>query len=173
MRRLIITLLVATPGLFVFMIVWFVNPATATVSNAGSADAVVLFAGTRDRLDTAVDLMASGTAPNLVLPNGMDIAPGLCNATHTFRVYCPSTDTVNTEGEARAIGDIASENGWSRLIAVTSIYHVRRATFLLEQCYDGAVEAVTPYRDLGFEGWSESLPHELAGFMVALVRPAC
>jgi hypothetical protein len=66
-----------------------------------------------------------------------------------------------------------AENGWSGLIAVNSIYHVRRATLLLEQCYDGAVEAVTPYRDLGFEGWSESLPHELAGLMVALVRPAC
>jgi hypothetical protein len=173
MRRLLVTLLITIPGLLVFMIVWFVNPATATVSDVGPADAVVLFAGTNDRLDTAVDLMVAERAPNLVLPNGMDFAPGLCSAPHTFQVYCPRTETINTEGEARAIGGIATQNGWSRLIAVTSIYHVRRATFLLGQCYDGTVTAVTPSRDIGYEGWSESLPHELAGFLEGIVKPAC
>lgn len=172
-KRILVALLIVAPGILTFLVVWFVNPATSDVSNAGTADAVVLFAGSRDRLGTAMDLMEAGAAPNLVIPNGREVAPDLCLGSFSFLVYCPDTEGVNTEGEARAIGHVASDNDWSRLIAVTSTYHVRRATFLLGRCHDGPVVAVTPDDHLDFEDWASVLPHELGGFLAAAIRPGC
>jgi len=177
--RLLVWLLalavVGTAGLLLTL-VWFVGPSTHDVSTVPPADAVVLFAGATKRLDTAVELMENGAAPSLVIPNGTDIedAEDLCEGGASFEVICPITDEVTTAGEARAIGRIAGERGWASLIAVTSVYHVHRATFLLGRCYDGPVDVVTPSRDLGVSDLIDKIPHEWAGFLGALVlQPAC
>ncbi len=157
-------------------LVWFVGPSTQDVATVPPADAVVLFAGTTDRLDTAVELMQRGAAPSLVIPNGtdMEVAEGLCEGGAPFEVICPATDEVTTTGEARAMGRLAVDRGWSSLIAVTSVYHVHRATFLLGRCFDGSVDVVTPSPDLDARDWVDKIPHEWAGFLAAVVlRPAC
>jgi uncharacterized SAM-binding protein YcdF (DUF218 family) len=170
---LVLVVLGGAAGLLLTL-VWFVGPSTQDVATAPPADAVVLFAGTMDRLDTAVELMERGAAPSLVIPNGTDIAEGLCEGGASFEVICPVTDEVNTTGEARAIGRLAGERGWSSLIAVTSIYHVHRATFLLGRCFDGPVDVVTPSQDLDLRDWVDKIPHEWAGFLAAIaLRPAC
>jgi uncharacterized SAM-binding protein YcdF (DUF218 family) len=164
-----------TAGLLLTL-VWFVGPSTHDVSTVPPADAVVLFAGATERLDTAVELMENGAAPSLVIPNGTDIedAEDLCEGGASFEVICPITDEVTTAGEARAIGRIARERGWASLIAVTSVYHVHRATFLLGRCYDGPIDVVTPSRNLGVSDLVDKIPHEWAGFLGALVlKPAC
>ena len=157
-------------------LVWFVGPSTQDVATVPPADAVVLFAGATERLDTAVELMENGAAPSLVIPNGTDFeyAEDLCEGDASFEVICPVTDEVTTTGEARAIGRLAGERGWSRLIAVTSVYHVHRASFLLGRCYDGPFDVVTPSHDLGVRDWIDKVPHEWAGFLGAVVlQPAC
>lgn len=175
-RRILIwapALVMATVVLLTF--VWFVNPPTQEIETVHSADAVVLFAGSSERLDTAVELMEHGAAPNLVVPNGrtLDHAEDLCEQA-SFEVYCPDTGPITTRGEAQAIGRLAKERGWSRLIAVTSVYHVHRATFLLRRCHDGAVEVVTPSRDLDLEDWMDKIGHEWAGFLAAIIfQPTC
>lgn len=175
-RRLLLwalALVVAPIVLLTF--IWFVNPPTQEIETVQSADAVVLFAGNPERLHTAVELMEHGAAPNLVIPNGRTLgqAEHLCERA-SFEVYCPDTDPITTQGEAQAIGRLAKERGWSRLIAVTSVYHVHRATFLLGRCHDGAVEAVTPSRDLDWEDWMDKVGHEWAGFLAAIIlQPAC
>lgn len=173
-KRFLIGLLILAPGLLAFLAVWFVNPQTEDISTLGPADAVVLFAGSPDRLETATRLMNSGVAPNLVIPNGSTVAPALCEQAFAFRVLCPDSEEVNTEGEASAIGRVASEAGWSRLIAVTSIYHVRRATTLLGQCFDGTVVAVAPEDHMGRDDLVEHLTHEFVGFLAgAILHPDC
>ncbi len=157
-------------------LVWFVGPSTHAMETVPPADAVVLFAGATDRLDTAVQLMENGAAPSLVIPNGTDIedAEDLCEGEASFEVVCPTTDEVTTAGEARAIGQIAGERGWSSLIAVTSVYHVHRATYLLGRCYDGPVDVVTPSQGLGLGDLVDKIPHEWVGFLGAVVlQPAC
>jgi len=166
---------VGTAGLLLTL-VWFVGPSTHDVTTVPPADAVVLFAGATERLDTAVELMESGSAPSLVIPNGRDIedAEDLCEGGATFEIICPVTDEVTTAGEARAIGRIAGERGWSSLIAVTSVYHVHRATFLLGRCYEGPIDVVTPSQGLGVGEWVDKIPHEWVGFLAAVVlQPAC
>jgi uncharacterized SAM-binding protein YcdF (DUF218 family) len=156
-------------------LVWFVFPATQDVATVENADAVVLFAGTLDRLDTALELMGRGAAPNLVIPNGTSIegAQHLCESA-PFRVFCPESRTVDTVGEAETIALLASEHDWSDLIAVTSVYHVHRATSLLGRCFDGGVQAVTPDRAIDREDLVEKVPHEWVGFLASFVLgPSC
>jgi uncharacterized SAM-binding protein YcdF (DUF218 family) len=177
-RLLVWALVLAVLGAagLLLTLVWFVGPSTHDVATVPPADAVVLFAGATERLDTAVELMERGAAPSLVIPNGTDIedAEDLCEGGASFEVICPVTDEVTTTGEAQAIGRLAGERGWSSLIAVTSVYHVHRATFLLGRCYDGAVDVVTPSQDLGVSDWVDKIPHEWAGFLAAVVlQPAC
>ena len=166
---------VGAAGLLLTLL-WFVFPWTQDATTVPRADAVVLFAGATQRLDTAVELMENGVAPSLVIPNGTDYeyAEDLCEGEATFDVVCPVTDEVTTTGEARAIGRLAGERGWSRLIAVTSVYHVHRASYLLGRCFDGPFDVVTPPQDLGVREWIDKIPHEWAGFLGAVVvQPAC
>jgi len=155
--------------------VWFISPVTREVDAVEPADAVVVFAGNPERLETAVELMERGAAQNLVIPNGRDLdqAEFLCEQA-PFDVSCPDTDEITTQGEAQAIGRLAEERGWSRLIAVTSVYHVRRATYLLGRCHDGELDAVTPSVELDVEDWVDKVAHEWAGLNAAVVlQPDC
>jgi uncharacterized SAM-binding protein YcdF (DUF218 family) len=145
------------------------------VETIGTADAVVVFVGSEERIDTAVELMERGVAPSLVIPNGRsaDMDDDLCDEA-PFQVYCPETETVDTTGEARTIGRLAEEQGWSRLVAVTSDYHVHRATYQLRQCHDGEVQAVASNRSLDRDDWVETLTHEWAGTVAAMtIQRAC
>ena len=100
----------------VLTFVWFVNPDTSEIEAVEPADAVVVFVGNPERLETAVELMERGGAPNLVIPNGNTLDDGteLCREEASFQVFCPDTGEITTWGEARAIGRLADENGWSR-----------------------------------------------------------
>lgn len=154
---------------------WFVNPPAVGVDAVQEADAVVVFVGSEDRIDTAVDLMERGAAGSLVIPNGRsaDMEEDLCDEA-SFPVFCPDTGTIDTRGEAQTIGRLADERGWSRLIAVTSVYHVYRATLQLRSCHEGPVDAVLASRDLDTDEWVEKIVHEWAGTLAALtVDQAC
>jgi uncharacterized SAM-binding protein YcdF (DUF218 family) len=151
----------------VLTFVWFVVPDTAEIATVDPADAVVVFAGSPERLETAIELMERGAAPNLVIPNGAtaDVGTNLCRQA-SFQVFCPDTGEISTWGEARAIARLAEENGWSRLIAVTSVYHVHRATSLLRKCHDGPVEVVSPPRDVDLD-WVGKVGYEWAGYLAS------
>jgi uncharacterized SAM-binding protein YcdF (DUF218 family) len=157
-------------------LVWFINPTTQEVEAVQPADAVVLFAGTSERFDTAVELMDRGAAPNLVLVNGNTLegeSEDLCESA-PYQVFCPDSRTVDTVGEAETIGQLAREQGWSNLIAVTSTYHVHRATSLLGRCFDGSIQVVTPDQGLDREELIGKVPHEWVGFLASFVfGPSC
>ena len=167
-----LAVVVATVILLTFT--WFVFPSTVEIDAVQPADAVVVFAGSPERLDTAVELMENGAAPNLVIPNGNtpDVDTDLCEGA-SFQVFCPDTGEISTWGEAQAIGRLAEERGWSRLIAVTSVYHVHRATSLLRRCHDGPVDTVSPTRDVDRD-WVGKIGHEWAGFLASIIlHPTC
>ena len=156
---------------------WFIDPATESVETVETADAVVVFAGSGERTETALELMERGVAPNLVIPNGRsdDIEDrDLCDRAASFQVYCPDSETIDTMGEAQAIGRLAEERGWSSLIAVTSSYHVHRATYQLGLCYDGLVQVVASNRSIDRDDLVASMAHEWVGTIAAMtVQRAC
>lgn len=173
----IIFLLMAVLGAIGLLLtfVWFISPSTQDVESVQPADAVVLFAGDSSRLETAVELMDRGAAPNLVLVNGNSIDDGddLCESA-PYQVFCPDSRTIDTVGEAETIGQLAREQGWTNLIAVTSTYHVHRATSLLGRCFDGSIQTVTPDQGLDREDLIGKVPHEWVGWLGSFVfGPNC
>jgi uncharacterized SAM-binding protein YcdF (DUF218 family) len=114
---------------------WLVHPPSVS---SPTADAVISHAGGEgDRLDRALELMEQDAAPTLVLLLGStrsDRAAAMCGQRQPYEVLCVDPDPVNTEGEARTAARLAEERGWTRLIAVTSDYHLRRALLVDRRC---------------------------------------
>ncbi len=149
-------------------------PSAASIGDVASSDAIVVFVGGKgERLEVVQRLLDAGVAPNVVIPNGL--SPGsaeanrLCLDEARAEVFCPELPDGDTRSEARLIGRIATENGWRRLVLVTSDYHVERARLRLGRCFDGKVEAVAADSDLGGGERMGKLIHELFGHVEARV----
>ena len=98
------------------------------------ADAIVVLAGDRDRLDTGLRLLHDGVAPELLLSR--DPAPW-----HRADVVCVHKEVVcfharpySTQGEAETTTRLARTHRWHRIVIVTSRYHLRRARMLFHRC---------------------------------------
>jgi uncharacterized SAM-binding protein YcdF (DUF218 family) len=129
--------------------VFFVWPRTEPVPV--NADAVVVLSGGRDsRLDPALALMRRHVAPVLVISSPAQdtkwrSAQRMCNArphAYPFRVLCFEAHPFSTKGEAQAIARLAREHGWSKVVVVTSTFHVTRARMLVKRCYKGGLAMV-------------------------------
>jgi uncharacterized SAM-binding protein YcdF (DUF218 family) len=109
------------------------------------ADAVVVLAGTIQRLPVGVSLVKDGYAPLLVVslsrPTSHQQA-AICDRKQTYKVLCFRADPFETRGEARAIGRLAKERGWMRIDVVTSYFHITRARVLVQRCYHGELRMV-------------------------------
>lgn len=118
-------------------------------------DAMIVHDGGHgERLNAALALAANGAAPVMVVMNGAETEwPGgrsLCDQTDPYIVICPTAEPANTSGEASEMGDLVVEQGWRRLVIVTSDYHLRRALMLDEKCAgDAALLGVGAPADIG------------------------
>ncbi len=88
------------------------------------------------------------------LPGDLGVLP--------YEVHCPPPDPDTTRGEARMIGALAKEKGWTRVIVVTSSYQLSRAGLLLGQCFDGELLSVPAQPQLSAFAWARRVGHEWA-----------
>ena len=124
----------------------FVFPST-DASGRAEADAVVVFAGgDGERQDEGVRLTHEGVAPVLVVSDGGLPGSRNAHACHErpagLRLVCLTPRPATTRGEARAFAELAKREGWTSLTLVTSTYHLRRASLLLDRCYQGRLRRV-------------------------------
>jgi len=104
------------------------------------ADAVVVLGGSSERIPTALDLIADGGAPVLVISE--DDAGGerarICREREVegAEVICFRAEPYSTRGESRHIAGLVDERGWDRIIVVTSRFHLLRAGRLIRRCTD-------------------------------------
>jgi hypothetical protein len=142
-RRLLLVLAALVGAWLVACAFLFVWPHTD--APPAHADAVVVLAGGLDRrLDPALKLVRDGVAPVLAVssPNRgkWPKARALCAGrvkTPGFHVRCFTPTPYSTQGEARAVARMARAFGWSRVVVVTSTFHVTRARMLFHRCYPG------------------------------------
>ena len=155
-------------GLVIANLVCFVWPRTGDLQHADAV--VVLAGGDGERLDYGLELVRAGVAPILVASTG---PRQLCNSTQPFDVLCflPSPET--TRGEAEAIGQLARERGWTRIVLVTSTYHMLRAKLLVDRCYSGTIEAAPAEPDQGPLPWIAAIVHEWGGLAESVVHRSC
>ena len=146
----------------------FVFPASSTPAHADAV--VVLAGGDGERLDTGLELVRDGVAPNLVVSTGPD---ELCGTQHDFAVYCFLPDPDDTRGEAEAIGRIADREGWQHLVLVTSDYHATRARILVERCFPGTVDVSAAHSGKGPLPLLWAIGHEWGGLIETAVHRGC
>jgi uncharacterized SAM-binding protein YcdF (DUF218 family) len=152
-RRSILVLAVLVAGWLVACAVLFLWPRVG--APPAKADAVVVLSGARNtRLDPGVALVRRGVAPVLVIsgarqdPRWLE-ARRLCRQGRVAaaKVICFEPKPFSTRGEARAVGALARSHGWTKVVVVTSTFHVTRARMLFHRCYSGRLWMVgTPTR---------------------------
>jgi uncharacterized SAM-binding protein YcdF (DUF218 family) len=151
-RRGLLVVAVLVAAWLVLCAVLFVRPSTGRAP--GKADAVVVLAGgLNSRLDPAIALMQRRIAPVLAIssafhgPNWKK-AQQLCRGDlgpTRYEVLCFTAKPYSTQGEARAIAELAHDDGWKRVVVVTSAYHVTRARMLIRRCYHGQLSMVATH----------------------------
>lgn len=160
---------------------WFIAPTSSSPDDVAAVDAVFLFAGgDGERLPAALDAVESSGADVLVLSNGnhpsWPEANRLCDGDGPtgVAIICRTPDPDSTVGEARLLGELASERGWSRVAIVSSTYHLERVSRLAGRCFDGELVAVGARPDVSLLNWTGRIVHEWAGLAhVTFVRRGC
>jgi uncharacterized SAM-binding protein YcdF (DUF218 family) len=109
------------------------------------ADAIVVLAGSPQRLPVALDLVGAGIARTLVVSEDSAANDGeryaLCHGAtpKRYTLICRKASPFSTRGEAELIGRLASSHGWRSLVVVTSRYHMYRAKRLIDRCTTATV----------------------------------
>lgn len=109
---------------------------------AAPADAVlVLGGGQGERIGAALALLGRlpDPPPQLLLSVPYDqplLSCGTAPDRPAVDVRCVVPEPMTTAGEAATVTALAAEQGWDRLVVVTSDYHVTRARRLFSACRD-------------------------------------
>jgi hypothetical protein len=135
---------------------WFVHPRT---DGPVAADAIVMFGGSGDRFERAVELADAGWADVLVISDPIDDgdrysahgwfcrndgrSPDHPVQDRDYEAICFDPETHTTRGEARYVARLAEERGWRRIVLVTTTEQATRARILLSRCWEGDIAAVT------------------------------
>jgi uncharacterized SAM-binding protein YcdF (DUF218 family) len=90
-----------------------------------------------------------------------------------IEVICVRPDERSTAGEARAVGELATQQGWRHVTIATSRFHTTRARVLFRQCLGDGVSVVGA-RPVNHHRGPATYLREAAGTVAALtVRRAC
>lgn len=176
--------LVRAPLLRVAGNYWIKSDAPANV------DAIVILSDdnfTADRATRAADLYHDGWAPRVV-GSGRRLRPYISIADlmqHDLEsrgvpkqaVIPFAHDATNTLEELRGIREFVQQQGWKRIMIVTSNYHTRRTRYLCEHVFPADVHVLVvaaPDHDYDPDSWwktrmgIKTFFHEFAGMFVAI-----
>jgi uncharacterized SAM-binding protein YcdF (DUF218 family) len=171
----VLTMALLSCWLMVAIVLFQLLPSSRPGENA---DAVIVLAGSpNDRVPLGIMLVESGIASTLAIST---VSPdfdnsGLCPAPRVSdaRILCFSPNPVNTRGESIGAAELIRDNNWTRVVVVTSRYHVVRAGVLVAQCTSAEIEVVASEPGLTLIEWLHMAVEESAGLIDALVRPQC
>jgi hypothetical protein len=143
------------------------------------ANAILVLGGYGyDRYPFGIDLFWRGWAPIVVVsnPNGPKDAwiTQFCATGHPpLNLRCFVPDPPTTKGEARELRRLAAKYDWRTVIVVTFGPHISRARFILEQCFDGDLVMVASPAPLSVPRWAFEYVYQTAGYVRAVLDPAC
>ena len=152
-------------AVFLSLLQHFVLTLPKPVISADRADGIVVPTGGQARLHAGLDLLGAGKAPQLLLSGvGQGITKDMISQSlalgpdRAAQLACCVTldfQAENTKGNARATQKWANDNGLSRILLVTSDYHMPRAA--LEFAYHMPERTIIPYPisapDLAGKSW--------------------
>ena len=167
LRRLVVGLVLAALVLAVATARLYVWPDLPQLP--ARADAIIELGGPGDRDSAALALARAGKAPVLIQSTVQAEA-----GTHTclppvtdVQILCFHANPGTTRGEARYIGSLAAQRGWTSVILVTSPAHALRAQLRVSRCFPGQVYVSTSM--LPPLDWFTQIPYQWAASIKAVV----
>jgi hypothetical protein len=82
-------------------------------------------------------LLQQGVSAELVLIIPYGPPPDCADPPTGVTVSCVVPDPSTTRGDARAIGRLAQEHHWARIVVITWPTHISRSRALIQRCYPG------------------------------------
>ncbi|MFY2788796.1 YdcF family protein [Rhodococcus sp. MALMAid1271] len=181
--RLLLILAFAIPVVMVSVvgIGGYIAFTKARIDPLTTADAIVVLGGEHDGREAyGISLARQGVAKTVVLSDpyrsGDPTMKKYCAAsTSQYEVLCIPPVPSTTRGEAIFTQDLARERGWNHVIVVTWRYHLPRARFIFDQCFDGTVTMRPTPRayDFSLVEWEFTYLYQIAGFVKAGIQGPC
>ena len=140
MRRLVIILAVALGLAYAIGIPAFLEHDDDPLPP--SADAIVVLAGSENRLPAGQALFDGGLAPNLIVSadrSGHDTQRDKLCKHPPAGVTCVHAGPFSTEGEAQAVSELVDRKNWDSVILVTSQYDMFRAGRIFQRCVNAKI----------------------------------
>ncbi|MCS5716755.1 YdcF family protein [Herbiconiux sp. CPCC 205763] len=150
-----------------------------TVDQPERADAIVVLGPPKaTRIALAEKLVSEGYAETILIsvpPTSRFSASSLPACTYPpagADVTCFLADPFTTQGEARFVRAQAQENGWNKVLVITSTPHVYRARLIFDRCIDGALFVADP-RNLSLGDWIYQYLYQTGAMLKASVNDEC
>lgn len=144
------------------------------------ADAVIVLGPVHEdhRYKTGVALVSAGLAPNLVVSIGKTdtrtaIADDCDRTIPGVAIHCFVPDPGTTRGEAEELRRLVAEHHWTKVIVVTSTYHISRARFIFRRCFAGTIEMVSTGAHIGLGRWAYQYLYQTVGYLKAFTQSGC
>lgn len=153
----------------------------ARIDPISHADAIIVLGGEHDGREAyGISLAEQGVADTVVLsdPYGSSdaVMKKYCGAdTDSYTVLCPKPTPSTTRGEAIFTEQLARERGWKHVVVVSWRYHLPRARYVFDSCFDGDVtmQAVPRRYDFSLVYWEYTYLYQIAGFVKAGIQGDC
>jgi len=161
--QVVVALLILYAAVFETNLVWWGAAPLKLTAPPARADAIVVFAGgvgesgragggAQERLKQAVDLYKAGYAPWMILSSGYVYSlreAEVMQATAISLGVPPSAIVLeqraaNTYENVRFVDEILSDHHWTRILLVSSPYHMRRALLVWHRQAPGVTVVPTP-----------------------------
>ena len=134
------TFVVAIAPVLAFIVVTAVVLVWPARGMPSRVNAIIMLAGTGDRLATAVSLAREHRAPVLVVSRGRQGYGGPCPPTTPgVKTICFDPDPGDTRGEAEFAGKLARHYGWRSVVLVTTPEQATRARIMMGRCFSGSI----------------------------------
>ena len=146
-----------------------------------SVDAIIVLGGEHDgREEYAFELARQGVANRVVLSDpywdgDRKMAESCAIKDQRFSVICLPPVPETTRGEAIFTRELASQNGWTRVLIISWRYHLPRARYIFSRCFDGEIVMRPVPRDYYYSlaEWEYTYLYQTVGFIKAIFQGSC
>jgi hypothetical protein len=148
------------------VLVWPSQGAPAKVN------AIVMLAGTGDRMAVAIGLADQHRAPELVVSRGWKWGPCPADSPPGVTVTCFVPSPATTRGEVEYAARLATRNGWHSMLIVATRPQAARARLLMGRCFAGQTYVATA--PITWYSWPYQIAYGWGALAKALlVHPSC